>query len=77
MFFVVLFETIIYDREQLDKVLKKSFVNFYFWGITLSFDVVSGCYTVEPRHNDVPRDGYNIITSLYRGIVTSINKSHI
>ena len=34
MFFIVLFQTK-HGREQLDKVLKKSFVNFYFWGITL------------------------------------------
>ena len=34
MFFIVLFEPT-HGREQLDKVLKKSFVKFYFWGITL------------------------------------------
>ena len=35
MFFIVLLEST-HGREQLDKILKKSFVNFYFWGITLS-----------------------------------------
>ena len=35
MFFIVLFKTT-HSRKQLDKVLKKSFVNFYFWGITLN-----------------------------------------
>ena len=37
MFFIVLFQTK-HGREQLDKVLKKSIVNFYFWGITLIRD---------------------------------------
>ena len=35
MFFIVLFETT-HGREQLDKILKNLFVNFYFWGITLN-----------------------------------------
>ena len=34
MFFIELFKTT-HGREQLDKVLRKSFVNFYFWRVTL------------------------------------------
>ena len=35
MFFIVLFQAT-HGREQLDEVLRKSFDNFYFWGITLT-----------------------------------------